>query len=125
MEKTYKEKNILAVDDTAFFLTLLKNSLQDTDYKLTCVISGKDALKYLEKHQPDLFLLDIEMPEMNGYELAAKIKETKCKAPIIFLTGNTEGEYSTNAVKAGAVDFIVKPMDKKNLIEKIKKYIGE
>ena len=123
-ERTNKEKSILAVDDTAFFLTMLKNNLQDTGYKLTCVISGGDALKYLEKRQPDLFLLDIEMPGMDGYELAAKIKETKCKAPIIFLTGNAKREYLTSAVKAGAVDFIVKPINKKNLIVKIKKYIG-
>ena len=116
---------ILAVDDTAFFLTILKKILQDTRFKLACVSSGRDALKYLEKHQPDIFLLDIEMPGMDGYELAARIKERGYKAPIIFLTGNAKKEYLAKAVKAGAVDFIIKPINKDVLLSKIYKFIRQ
>jgi CheY-like chemotaxis protein len=114
---------ILAVDDTAFFLTILKKILSDTRYILTCVSSGRDALKYLEKHQPDIFLLDIEMPGMDGYELAARIKESGQKAPIIFLTGNAKKEHLAKAVKSGAVDFIIKPINKDVLVAKIHKYL--
>jgi len=114
---------ILAVDDTAFFLTILKKILSDTRYLLTCVSSGRDALKYLEKHQPDIFLLDIEMPGMDGYELAVKIKESGQKAPIIFLTGNAKKEHLAKAVKSGAVDFIIKPINKDVLLTKIHKYL--
>jgi len=117
------DARILAVDDTAFFLTILKKILQDTRYKLTCVSSGRDALKYLEKSQPDIFLLDIEMPGMDGYELAARIKESGQKAPIIFLTGNAKKEYLAKAVKVGAVDFIIKPINKDVLLGKIRKYL--
>ncbi|MDR2953008.1 MAG: response regulator [Treponema sp.] len=117
------DKRILAVDDTAFFLTILKKILQDTRYKLTCVASGRDALKYLEKNQPDIFLLDIEMPGMDGYELAARIKEGGHKAPIIFLTGNAKKEHLAKAVEAGAVDFIIKPINKDVLLDKICKYL--
>ena len=117
------DARILAVDDTAFFLTILKKILQDTKYKLTCVSSGRDALKYLEKSQPDIFLLDIEMPGMDGYELAARIKESGQKAPIIFLTGNAKKEYLAKAVKVGAVDFIIKPINKDVLLGKIRKYL--
>ena len=117
------DAKILAVDDTAFFLTILKKILQDTRYKLTCVSSGRDALKYLEKSQPDIFLLDIEMPGMDGYELAARIKEIGQKAPIIFLTGNAKKEYLAKAVKVGAVDFIIKPINKDVLLGKIRKYL--
>ncbi|MDR2942375.1 MAG: response regulator [Treponema sp.] len=117
------DKRILAVDDTVFFLTILKKILQDTRYKLTCVASGRDALKYLEKNQPDIFLLDIEMPGMDGYELAAKIKENGSKAPIIFLTGNARKEHLAKAVEAGAVDFIIKPINKDILLDKICKYL--
>jgi len=127
-EKTPEEKirtgiRILAVDDTAFFLTILKKILSDTRYILTCVSSGRDALKYLEKHQPDIFLLDIEMPGMDGYELAVKIKESGQKAPIIFLTGNAKKEHLAKAVKSGAVDFIIKPINKDVLLTKIHKYL--
>jgi CheY-like chemotaxis protein len=118
-----KANKILAVDDTAFFLTILKKILQDSRYNLTCVSSGRDALKYLEKHQPDMFLLDIEMPGMDGYELATKIKESGQKAPIIFLTGNAKKEYLAKAVKSGAADFIIKPINKDVLLDKIRKYL--
>jgi CheY-like chemotaxis protein len=117
-------KSILAVDDNTFFLDNLKATLQDTNYKLTCVTSGIAALRYLQNRRPDLFILDIEMPEMDGYELAHKIRAYRKKAPIIFLTGNATKEYVTKAIKAGAVDFIVKPIDKKYVLERIEKHIG-
>jgi len=122
-EKIRTGIRILAVDDTAFFLTILKKILSDTRYILTCVSSGRDALKYLEKHQPDIFLLDIEMPGMDGYELATRIKESGQKAPIIFLTGNAKKEHLAKAVKSGAVDFIIKPINKDVLLTKIHKYL--
>jgi CheY-like chemotaxis protein len=118
------EIRILAVDDTPFFLSILKKILSDSKYKLTCVSTGRDALKYLEVYQPDIFLLDIEMPGMDGYELAAKIREIGRDAPIIFLTGNAKKEYLAKAVKMGAADFIIKPINKDVLIRKIDKYLS-
>jgi len=117
------DKKILAVDDTAFFLVVLKKKLQNTRYKVNCVTSGRDALKFLEKHKTDIFLLDIEMPGMNGFELAAKIREKGYKEPIIFLTGNARKEYFAMAMKSGATDFIIKPINRDVLISKIRKYI--
>jgi len=122
-EQSKDKKTILAVDDTPFFLTTLKKILQEADYKLICVTSGSDALKSLEKHHPGLFLLDIEMPEMNGYELAAQIKKRGEKAPIVFLTGNAKRENVVRAVEAGAADFIVKPVNKEEVLAKIKRYV--
>jgi len=117
------DKRILAVDDTAFFLVVLKKKLQNTRYKINCVTSGREALKYLEKHKTDMYLLDIEMPGMNGFELAAKIREKGHKEPIIFLTGNARKEYFAMAMKAGATDFIIKPINRDVLVTKIRKYI--
>ena len=117
------EKTILAVDDAAISLTMLKKSLQGEPYKLTCVSSGESALQYLKNNNPNLFLLDIEMPKMNGYELAEKIRGSGHEAPIIFLTGNSAKEYVIRAIKAGASDFIVKPFYKENLTEKINKHL--
>jgi CheY-like chemotaxis protein len=118
-----RNRSILAVDDSAFILGILKNILQDTGYKLTCVTSGNDALKFLQNHYPDMFILDIEMPKIDGYELAKKIKEKGHKAPIIFLTANATKEYVIQAVDVGAVDFIVKPVDKEHVLARIAKYI--
>lgn len=118
-----KQKNILAVDDVSLLLATLRAVLQNTEYKFTGVTSGDAALKFIVNHTTDLFLLDIEMPGMNGYELAAKLKEAGQTAPIIFLTGNAQSEYVRKAIQVGAVDFIVKPVNKEQVLEKIKKYI--
>jgi len=117
-------KNILAVDDKPFFLNMIISQLQNENYKLTCVTTAKDALKFLEKQTPDLFILDIEMPEMNGLDLAQKIRDMGKTAPIIFLTASTKKDYIAKAKKTGASDFVVKPVNKQQLIEKIKKNIA-
>jgi CheY-like chemotaxis protein len=122
-KETKEQKCILAVDDTAFFLTVLKTTLQNSKYKLVCVRSGEDALKFFENHKADLLLLDIEMPDMNGYELAGEIRKIGQKAPIIFLTGNAKKENVTKALAAGAADFVVKPINKEVILSKISMYI--
>ena len=122
-EKDDGVKKILAVDDAALFLNTLKSMLNGSPYKVTCVNSGELALKYLENNRPNLLILDIEMPGMNGYELAAKIRAMGQMAPIIYLTGNYSAEYVKKAVEAGAADFITKPINKKYVLERIAKYI--
>jgi len=118
-----EEKIILAVDDSPFFLTTLKRCLRNVPYKLTCVTSGDAALRFLKEHDPALFILDIEMPNMNGHELAQKIKQAGHKAPIIFLTGNATEKNLRKAIEAGAADFLVKPIDDDTVVNKIRKYI--
>ena len=117
------KNSILAVDDTHFFLQMIKTMLKDTDYKVTCVNSGESALNYLRKHRPALFILDIDMPGMNGYELAREIRKSGHSAPIIFLTGNAKKDYVIKALQVGAADFIVKPVKADQLLERIGKYI--
>ena len=117
------EKSILAVDDQAIFLSTLKSYLQGTPYKLTCTASCKTALEYLRNNRPDLFILDIMMPEMDGYELAQKIREKGQKAPIIFLTGNASKDSVLKAVLAGGGEFIVKPASREQVIARISKFI--
>ena len=123
MAENENTKTILAVDDKAFFLNMITTQLQGEGYRLTCVNSGKAALKFLQNATPDLFILDIEMPEMNGLELAKKIRDAGHKAPIIFLTANTDRDSIAKAKKTGATDFVVKPINKVQLIGKIKKII--
>ena len=116
-------KSILAVDDKAFFLDSLKTCLLDTHYKLTGVTSGKAALNYLQKHTSNLFILDIEMPGMDGFELAKNIRSRGHKAPIIFLTANSTKEHVIKAIKAGAADFLVKPINKNQVLARIGKFL--
>ncbi|MDR2559562.1 MAG: response regulator [Oscillospiraceae bacterium] len=122
-EKPECSNTILAVDDANVFLMIIKATLQDSGYKVTCINSGEAALNYLKNNRPGLFILDIEMPGMDGYELAQKIRKAGHGAPIIFLTGNSKKDSVIKAMQAGANDFIVKPVNKEQLLERIGKYI--
>jgi CheY-like chemotaxis protein len=117
-------KSILAVDDIPITLNHLKTVLQEAGYRFSGVTSGAAALDYVSKFTPDLFILDIEMPQMNGFELTEKLREHGQTSPIVFLTGNTTRDYLLKAVKVGAVDFIVKPVNAVNVTSKIKKIFG-
>lgn len=103
-------KHILIVDDNKMNLVSAKNALAE-DYKVTAVTSGMQALKFLENNLPDLILLDINMPEMDGFEVMDKIsaREEWSNIPIVFLTADTESETESRCLEAGAMDFIAKP----------------
>jgi DNA-binding response OmpR family regulator len=123
MNENEKPKLILAVDDSPLALQTLKTYLADSPYKLICVTSGADALRFLAKNKPDLYILDLEMPEMDGQELAWQIIESKKAAPIIFLTGNRDTDSVAKAISVGAADFIIKPMDREKILSRIEKFI--
>ncbi len=103
-------KHLLIVDDDKTNLTIARNALSDI-YKITAVLSGEQALKFLGANVPDLILLDINMPEMDGYEVMERIrKEERLQyVPVIFLTADSEASTECRCLEAGAVDFITKP----------------
>ncbi len=103
-------KHILIVDDNKANLTAAKAALSEL-YKTTAVISGAQTFKFLEKNIPDLILLDINMPEMDGFEVLEKIKESEewANIPVIFLTADNDAETESRCLEAGALDFIAKP----------------
>ena len=116
-------KKIVAVDDCNVILKMLQNVLEQEGYEVRPFTSGTRALQFLKKKEevPDLIILDIEMPEINGYKLLAQIKEVKHlkDVPVIFLTANKEKNQVIKAVKDGAKDYVIKPIDKDVLIKKI------
>jgi len=117
-------KKILAVDDMPEILSFVNNALK-SHYRVIAVPSGKAALKVLEMQTPDLFILDIDMPEMDGFELARIIrgKAEYALTPLLFLTGNSTREHITNAMAVGCNDFIVKPANHEYLLTKVGKYL--
>ena len=117
------KKRILAVDNALMFLNSLKKYLANTPYDLHCESSGQAALAFLDNNSVDLILLDVEMPEISGYELASKIKQRGIKAPIIIISANTDKEDIEKAEAAGAAGFLGKPFRPSQLIDKIKEYI--
>ena len=114
---------ILAVDNAVMFLNTLKRILEDEPYELRCESTAAEALGFLEAASPDLILLDIEMPDMDGYELARAIKRSGQTAPILFISANSDKEYLDKALEAGAVGLLLKPLRRNQLMEKLKEYI--
>ena len=116
-------KSILAVDDDAYSLDTFKAALKDIPCKIIGATSSLSALGVLNKLKPDLFVLDIEMPGMDGIELATEIRSQGHNGPIIFITGKSTKEYVQRCMQAGASDFIVKPINPKDAVNRIKKFL--
>lgn len=113
---------ILVVDDEQFNVILLTKRLSKLGYEVLQAKNGHDALKLLDEHMCDLILLDIMMPDMDGFEVAKKVlgnSEHK-EIPIIFLTAKTSIEDKLEGLTLGAVDYITKPFDFRELQARIK-----
>ena len=121
MEKT---KHILIVDDVTTNLKCAAEVLQD-HYKLSMAKSGAQALNFLQKVKPDLILLDIRMPEMDGYETLERIKANPDTAtiPVVFLTVDDQRESEIKGLKMGAMDFILKPFEPDVMLSRIDKIL--
>lgn len=102
---------ILVIDDDASNLRMASRILSAEKMRVSCLKSGEDAIKFLQDNRPDLILLDIHMPGMDGFETIAAIRENKATAdiPVIFLTADDDSNAETRGLKAGAMDFIKKP----------------
>ena len=117
-------KKVLAVDDMPVILSFVNEALRK-HYKVLTAINGKEALKALESQTPDLFLFDIEMPEMDGFTLAKIIRDNAIYAavPLIFLTGNSSREHIATSMAIGCNDFIIKPTTHEYLLTMVGKYL--
>ncbi len=113
--------SILIVDDTPNNLRLLSELLTRQDYKVRKAINGQMALQSVEKQPPDLILLDIQMPGMNGYEVCRRLKadETTVSIPIIFISALNQTQDKVKAFGFGAVDYIPKPFDEDEVLARV------
>lgn len=119
------EKNILVVDDTESNIDILVESLSD-DYDVSVAMDGESALEIVAEEPPDLILLDIMMPDMDGYEVCEKLKsdDTTKAIPVIFLSGATDEASKEKGLALGAVDFITKPIEKNIVLSKLKEHLS-
>lgn len=111
------EKTILVVDDTPENIDVLVGILGDT-YKVKAAVNGMIALKIAEKQLPDLILLDIMMPKMDGYEVCKKLKENMITAdiPIVFVTGKSDNVEQTKGMQLGAKGYLTKPVNPEGVL---------
>ena len=124
-KKTYLG-DILVVDDTVANLRLLVNLLNEQQYKVRAVPNGKLALQVAKSEIPDLILLDINMPEMSGYEVCEKLKEDEATrdVPIIFISALDEVTDKIKAFTTGGVDYITKPIQFEEVMARVENHLS-
>ncbi len=118
-------KIILVVDDTPSNINVVKSVLNDK-YSIMAAINGAIALKIMEKQLPDLILLDIMMPDMDGFQVCKKLKENLLTRdiPIIFLTAKADIKDEAKGLELGAVDYITKPISPAILAGRVKNHLA-
>ena len=118
-------KNILICDDAAFMRMMIKDILTKNGYEIAG--EAENGLKAIEKYnetKPDLVLMDITMPEMDGIQSLKKIKEADANACVIMCSAMGQQAMVIEAIQSGAKDFIVKPFQAERVLEAVKKVIG-
>ncbi len=125
MNQPFKQNDILVVDDTHENLSVLRQLLTEKGYLVRLALSGKIALKAVKSHIPDLILLDILMPGMNGYEVCRVLKSSKRTShiPVIFISALTETKGILKAFQAGGVDYITKPFKTEEVLARVQTHL--
>ncbi len=114
------KKRILVVDDEASIRELCTELLEEEGYSVTQAVNGEDALRKMDLELFDLFLLDMAMPKMNGFELMKEIKTKQPLAVVIILTGFSSIEGAVEATQAGAFQYLSKPINAEELFQVVK-----
>lgn len=116
---------VLVVDDSEFDRKMVGKLLEEELCELVYASGGADALAVLLNTRPDLILLDMDMPGINGLETLGRLKNSPDLAsiPVVMITGHSERDVVVRCLKAGAVDFAVKPLNRENLLKKIAKFL--
>ncbi len=118
-------KTILIVDDEKDLCTVLSDSLSKDRYRVVTAFNGKTGLQLAKKERPDLMLLDIKMPGMDGIEVLKKIKKMKKEITVIMFTAFGTLETAREAMKLGAYDYVTKPVDLFLLKSLVKEVLGK
>jgi two-component system cell cycle response regulator DivK len=116
-------KTILIVEDIDLNIDLLSQILED-DYNLLIAKDGAQGVAFTELHKPDLVLMDISLPVMDGYEAARTIRKTFQSLPIIGLSAHAMQGDADKAKAAGCTDYLTKPVDEDLLLKMVKGYLG-
>ena len=118
-------KNILVCDDAAFMRMMIKDILTKTGYNVAGEAeNGAKAVEKYTEGKPDLVLMDITMPEMDGIQALKKIKEFDPKAMVIMCSAMGQQAMVIESIQSGAKDFIVKPFQADRVLEAVKKVVG-
>lgn len=122
---TLAQELILIVDDTPTNLDVIFQTLNDAKFQLAIAPSGERAIQQIERRPPDLILLDVMMPGIDGFETCRRIKKNPKTAdiPIIFMTALSDTDSKVQALEIGAVDYITKPFQEKEVLARVKSHL--
>jgi DNA-binding response OmpR family regulator len=125
MEQKNQNSMVLIVDDTPKNIQLIGSILMEQKYRISVAKNGREALKVVKDVKPDIILLDIMMPELDGFETCKHLKnsEETRDIPVIFLTAKIEAEDIVKAFELGAVDYIIKPFNSKELMVRVNTHL--
>lgn len=113
--------HVLVVDDTPIQLKIIISIMQSNGLTVSVANNGQEALDMIEKNKPDLILLDIVMPDMDGFEVCYTLKRNKeyTNIPVLFLTAHTDEENLMTAFQSGAADYVTKPVNPAELLARV------
>jgi len=123
LKKETRMKTILIVEDTELNIDLLTQLLED-DYNLLVASDGEQGVSMALEHKPDLVLMDISLPVMDGYEATRRIREGLTSTPIIGLSAHAMEGHKQRAQDAGCDDYLTKPIHDELLFEMLNKYLS-
>ena len=118
---------VLVVEDQATFRDFLNITLTKLGLEVVTALTGKIALNRAREHRPDLILLDVMLPDMDGYEICQEMREQPetSMTPIIFVSAVSSEKHIERAMAAGATDYLVKPLSMEDIKSLVIQYLGE
>jgi len=121
-----KKSKILVIDDNNLNLRMIELILQNYNYDVITAMNGASGIKATQEQNPDLILLDIMMPVMDGFEVCERLKESPDTRdiPIIFLTSKTDSEGIVKGFELGAADYVTRPFNRPELMARIKTHLS-
>lgn len=117
---------ILVADDEPHILKLVTFTLSNRGHEVLTAADGETAAAMAEEHQPDIILLDVMMPIMNGYDAARRIHENSktCHIPIVMLSAKSQATEVAEGLSCGATEYICKPFTPSDLVQKVSELLG-
>ncbi|HOK41178.1 MAG TPA: response regulator [bacterium] len=127
MEKTNTTKKILIIDDEKYILLVTKYNLKNAGYDVLIANNGEEGIKIAQTELPDLILLDLMMPLVDGFQVIRTLRadESTKSIPIIILTARGSVEDKNKVYEYGANDYLLKPFSVQQLLEKIKSFFNQ
>ena len=117
---------VLIVDDEPFNVDYIEQELEDSAYQLLTASNGREALDKIHSELPDLVLLDLMMPVLDGFAVLSQLKADPHlrDIPVIIISAANDSRSVVKGIKQGAEDYLTKPLDEKILVQKLREYLG-